>query len=1642
MAVDATTLADYAKYLKRKDDLNEFALRSDKKMVWFNPDPKEKDTYASGEVLSEAGDDYVLKSETGEEHKIKKSAASDRNPVKFDGVEDMAELGYLNEATVLHNLRVRYNQDRIYTYSGLFLVAVNPFKRFPIYGNGIIDMYKGKRRNEMAPHIFALSDGAYRAMLNDRQNQSLLITGESGAGKTENTKKVIQYLAAVAGRSSNGTLEQQILQANPILEAFGNAKTTRNNNSSRFGKFIEIQFNNAGFISGASIVSYLLEKSRVVWQAEKERNYHIFYQLITGSTSDEKKQLSLGPMENFEYMNKSGCYDIAGVNDAQEFKDTRNAMTIMGISNEEQQSIFRILAAILHLGNMQFSPAYGEGSEIKDKNTLNTVANLLNVDASQLEKALIEPRILAGRDLVATHLNPEKAGSSRDALTKALYGRLFNWIVKKINLVLAQERKAYFIGVLDISGFEIFQTNSFEQLCINYTNERLQQFFNNHMFKLEQDEYMAEKINWKFIDFGMDSQATIDLIDGTPQGNPPKAPGILALLDEQSVFPNATDKTFVEKLNAQHGKGKSTKYEEPRFARANPSFSVSHYAGVVNYDALGWLDKNKDPLQNDLETTMKESKDGFVGRLFATDSRAAPVASKGAGKKGANFVTVGFQHKEQLASLISTLKSTNPHFVRCILPNSQQRAGYLEDKVVLDQLRCNGVLEGIKISRQGFPNRVVYAEFVKRYYLLASNVPRTAEDLQKATQAILNTQKLEEDSYRFGLTKIFFRTGALAKIEEAREVKIGELIKGIQAASRGWLSRRNFKIAREYTVAAQIIQQNLRAYLEFKNWPWWKLFAKARPMLKRRNFEKEMKDKDREIGELKSSVQSSNDLKNKLEQNLKSAENNLASIQRDLKAEQERLSNLQSDKEATEAARSELQSKVNDLQSDLEEKEHNLATLTSQKKAADLRAEELEEDLAEEQKLRSGLEKLKKKFEEELDEMRKQHDLEVETISKLEKMKNELQTELEDLTSQSGEDSKAKANLEKAKRALEANLDEVNDKLSSETKEKNELTKAKKSLEAELKALQAALDAEIATRQAHEATIKKLEAALADVNAKLDAETKARAAAEKSKKTLEQQLAQTSEELDTEKKNKETLDKKRKALEDMLEEMKDQLATGGDQAKNLLDSKMKQEQEMEILRKQIEELKLTITKLEKDKARLTAEVAELTAALEAEKTRSADLEKNKKSLQDQIEELNEQASKESNDKSSLDKAKRKIETELAQLKTSLEAETAARQAQEAHGKKLEQQLNENKAEKETIEKNSAALDKRRKALESDLELAHKQLDEEKQAKTQLERRRQEAEKQVEALNEQIEEESHAKRSSDDATTKKNAEIEELKSQIAFITGQKDKAVQALKDNEKQTADLKNASEEAEGALERSERSRKKLEYDIQDIQKLLEEEQKKAVKKDKDQKKYEVEIRQLKQQIEDQMGTTSEQYVTIKTLKEELAELKLGLESMDEKSAQLTRAKKAVDTQVAQLKFEVDELSVSRQRSDKAKKELEERIRELEEQISETPDQVDPTEIRKRDAQIADLRSQVEKETDAKNKAVAAEKNVRKEITNLEEKVEESERIKVNLDRNNKKYESDLADVRQQLEAEVKKSAKLEKSRKDLERQASATKSV
>lgn len=911
------------------------------------------------------GHKVLVQCEDGAQHEILHEHLDRVNPAKFDKASDMAELTFLNEPSVVHNLHSRYKADLIYTYSGLFLVAINPYCPLPIYGKDYINMYRGRAREDTKPHIFAIADEAFRNLVEEGQNQSILVTGESGAGKTENTKKVIQYLAAVAasespaaksGSNSFSNLSQQILRANPILEAFGNAQTVRNNNSSRFGKFIRIQFTSSGQIAGAYIDWYLLEKSRVVKINSNERNYHIFYQLLRGADDKLRRELYLAntEAEDFEYT-KHGNETISGVSDQDEWNALLEAFHVMGMSEQEQMSILRAVAAVLHLGNIRvMKESLRADQAALDSQSLvqaQTACQVLGIPSDAFVEALLHPRVKAGREWVKKVQTPEQVALALDALAKGIYERTFGDLVDRINHRLNRSSSVaddtHFIGVLDIAGFEIFEDNSFEQLCINYTNEKLQQFFNHHMFVLEQEEYAREQIEWKFIDFGRDLQPTIDLIETT---NPI---GIFSCLDEDSVMPKATDKSFTEKL---HGlwDNKTPKY---RRALLHQGFTLTHYAADVEYSTEGWLEKNKDPLNDNVTRLLSASSHKHIADLFAdcADLGDDATTSKTRVKKGL-FRTVAQKHKEQLSTLMNQLHSTHPHFVRCILPNHKKKPKLFNANLVLDQLRCNGVLEGIRIARTGFPNRLPFAEFRSRYEVLCKDMPRGYIEGQVAAKIILEKLNLDKAVYRVGLSKVFFRAGVLAVLEEQRDSLIRDIMSRFQSLAKGFSLRRAINKRLYRAEAARIIQHNFQVYLNMQANPWWRLFVRMRPLLGASHQQAELKKRDEELKKLEvKMIQEAQD-RQKLEEERRRVEQEVQKIQQVLESERvlaldkEEIFKRLQDREA------ELNDKLSGALEDQETLEGQIDDLMLAKQSAEDEVSKLRLQLEQAGKLLMGLE--------------------------------------------------------------------------------------------------------------------------------------------------------------------------------------------------------------------------------------------------------------------------------------------------------------------------------------------------------------------------------------------------------------------------------------------------------------------------------------------------------------------------------------------------------------------------------------------------------------------------------------------------------------------------------------------------------------
>lgn len=778
-----------------------------KNWVWV-PDPTE--LFVKGFVLEYGDGSCKVVVKNGAQESTREIATDqihNCNPAKFNRCNDMAELTHLNEPSVVYNLALRYADDLIYTYSGLFLVAINPYKKLPIYDN----MKLFQTEEKPPPHIFATAQLTFRNLIENRKNQLILVTGESGAGKTENTKKIIQYLLLILS-DKELAIHERILRANPLLESFGNAKTVKNNNSLRFGKFIRISFDPKGLISGAKIDYYLLEKLRVLHQLSQERNYHVFYQLVKGSNKKLLQKLRLsGNIKDYKYISLA-VSDIPGVDDSAEFELLQEAFSVMGFSEETTTSIFAVLAVILHLGNLDFSLWKSEQASFSKNSNLAVVADMLGISEDKLLAALLRPKVKAGREFVQKLRRAAEVKQAIDAFSKHLYEKLFAFVLAQINKQLGGgDESDGFIGVLDIAGFEIFDTNLFEQLCINYTNEKLQQFFNHHLFILEQSEYLREDIQWEFIDFGLDLQPTIDLIES-------KSPmGILDILDDQCILPKASDETFIHKLLDSWGSSQSKKFK-PNKVRSG--FIVDHYAGPVEYNASEWIVKNTDPVSEHVLQLLPELKNAFIRELLG-----GPLSRK---------KTVAQKHKEQLSVLMEQLGQTEPHFVRCILPNLAKKPNRFDKLLVLHQLRCNGVLEGIRIARAGYPNKMTFGDFFDRYAILYDNDAAFTKNSKTNSEIILKHIELDPELYKIGILKLFFKNGILGGLEESRDLKLKNIMTSFQSASRGQLARRRFKELIQTIQALQVVARNfqkLDRMVTNGESPWLHLFVNLKPLL-------------------------------------------------------------------------------------------------------------------------------------------------------------------------------------------------------------------------------------------------------------------------------------------------------------------------------------------------------------------------------------------------------------------------------------------------------------------------------------------------------------------------------------------------------------------------------------------------------------------------------------------------------------------------------------------------------------------------------------------------------------------------------------------------------------------------------------------
>ncbi|XP_051986016.1 myosin-10 isoform X1 [Xyrauchen texanus] len=1645
-----------------------------KKLVWV---PSERHGFEAASIREERGEEvFVELAENGKKALVNKDDIQKMNPPKFSKVEDMAELTCLNEASVLHNLKDRYYSGLIYTYSGLFCVVINPYKNLPIYSENIIEMYRGKKRHEMPPHIYAISESAYRCMLQDREDQSILCTGESGAGKTENTKKVIQYLAHVAsshkgrkdhnipqpespkavklqsGILSYGELERQLLQANPILESFGNAKTVKNDNSSRFGKFIRINFDVTGYIVGANIETYLLEKSRAIRQAKDERTFHIFYQLLAGGGEHLKSDLLLEGFNNYRFLS-NGNITIPGQQDKDNFQETMEAMHIMSFSHDEILSMLKVVSAVMQFGNIVFKKERNTDQASMPENTAaQKLCHLLGMNVMEFTRAILSPRIKVGRDYVQKAQTKEQADFAVEALAKATYERLFRWLVHRINKALDRTKRqgASFIGILDIAGFEIFQLNSFEQLCINYTNEKLQQLFNHTMFILEQEEYQREGIEWSFIDFGLDLQPCIDLIE-----RPANPPGVLALLDEECWFPKATDKTFVDKLVQEQGT--HTKFQKPRQLKDKADFCIIHYAGRVDYKADEWLMKNMDPLNDNVATLLHQSTDKFVAELWKDVDRIVgldQVAGMNETAFGATyktkkgmFRTVGQLYKESLTKLMATLRNTNPNFVRCIIPNHEKRAGKLEPHLVLDQLRCNGVLEGIRICRQGFPNRIIFQEFRQRYEILTPNaIPKGFMDGKQACERMIRALELDPNLYRIGQSKIFFRTGVLAHLEEERDLKITDIIIYFQSVCRGYLARKAFSKKQQQLSALKVLQRNCAAYLKLRHWQWWRLFTKVKPLLQVTRQEEEMQAKDEELIKVKErQVKVENELveMERKHQQLLEEKNILAE---QLQAETELFAEAEEMRARLVAKKQELEEILHDLESRVEEEEERNQSLQNEKKKMQSHIQDLEEQLDEEEAARQKLQLEKVTAEAKIKKMEEDILLLEDQNSKFLKEKKLLEDRVNEMTSQLAEEEEKAKNLGKVKNKQEMMMVDLEERLKKEEKTRQELEKAKRKLDGETTDLQD----QIAELQAQIEELKiqlaKKEEELQAVLARGDEEVVQKNNALKQVREMQAQLAELQEDLESEKAARNKAEKLKRDLSEELEALKTELEDTLDTTAAQQELRTKREQEVAELKKAIDdEMRNHESQVQEMRQRHGTVLEEISEQLEQAKRVKANLEKNKQTLESDNKELASEVKSLQQAKSESEHKRKKLDAQLQEFMARFNEGEKVKGELSDRSHKLQAELDNISTLLEDAEKKGIKLAKDASSLESQLQDTQELLQEETRQKLNLSSRIRQLEEEKNSLLEQQEEEEEARRNLEKQLSTLQAQLVETKKKLEDDVGTLEGLEEVKRKLQKDMEGTSQKLEEKVIAFDKLEKTKNRLQQELDDLMVDLDHQRQIVSNLEKKQKKFDQMLAEEK--------TISARYAEERDRAEaEAREKDTKALSMARALDEALEAKEEFERLNKQLRAEMEDLMSSKDdvgknvhELEKSKRTLEQQVEEMRTQLEELEDELQATEDAKLrlEVNMQAMKAQFDRDLQARDEQNEEKKRALvKQVREMEAELEDERKQRALAVAAKKKLEIDLKDLEAQIEAAnkardeaIKQLRKLQAQMKDYQRE-------
>ena len=1429
------------------------------------------------------------------------------------------------------------------------------------------------------------------------------------------------------------------------MEAYGNAKTIRNDNSSRFGKFIRIHFSAIGKLSSGDIDTYLLEKSRVTFQLKAERCFHIFYQICTGH-KPEINEMCMISTDPYDYKFCSlGETVVKSIDDKEELEATDESFGILGFTQEEKNAIYKMTAGIMHSGNQKFKQkpreeqGEADGTEAADK-----LAYLFGVSSSEWLKAICNPKVKVGTEYVTKGQTVEQISYALSALTKGVFGRLFDWLLKVINRALATDLpRNYWTGILDIAGFEIFEFNTFEQLCINFTNERLQQFFNHHMFILEQEEYKREGIDWIFIDFGMDLQASVDLIE--------KPLGIMSLLEEECLVPKGSDLSFLEKLLKQHlGKTKAISKLKKQ-TKFEAHFELHHYAGTVPYNVTDWLTKNKDPLNGSVVGLYKKSAniqfaDIWASYMSAEDSAAA---GKGKGKKGksGSMLTISSQHRESLGRLMTNLRATQPHFVRCIIPNEIKKPGWMDNNLVLHQLRCNGVLEGIRICRKGFPSRVMYDEWKQRYGILNPNAcPKGVfMEPKKACEKILGgITEIETDAYRFGLTKLFFKAGIIGALEDLRDDTISRVLCKLQTHCRSTLARNRYIKKVNERNGAIIIQRNWRKFQDLKSWPWQGLMFKIKPLLNSAEKRKEMDELVVEYETMKKELDIESKQRKKLEaEHIKLIQGKNRLLQ-NFAGESDAATDAEDRYEALMRTKIDLDGKSKELAERMEDEEEINMDLVSKKRKLEIECKELRKDIDDLEITLSKVEKEKVHVEESVRSKTEELECKDEFVSKISKEKKALQEAHQQLLDDLQAEEDKTNTFTKQKTKLEQQVDDLEQNYEVEKKTRLDLERLKRKLEGDLRlAQETVMDLENDKQRLLE-KLKKADFEYNQLSTRYEDEQALILQLGKKIKELHARIEELEEELEAERAARAKAEKSRSDLARELEELSDRLEEGNNQTQCQIEINKRREAELGKLQRDFEEHNISheanLSGMRKKHADVSAELSEQIDNLQRVKQK---LEKEKSEMKMEIDDLMSTVDSLGKSKSAHEKQGRILEDQHVEFKSKYEDREKEINEAQAHKARQITEINELKRtleEKDTI---SNQLTRTKNSVNQSNDEVRRHLEEETKAKSILAHQVQASQHDYDLLKEQAEEELENKNELMRQLTKLNAEVgqwknkyetdavqrteelEDAKKKLSGRLGEAEESVEAAlakcSSLEKSKGKLQGEIEELTIELERANGACSALEKKQRNFDKIIEEQKAKQEllltdyeQSQKDARDSSNEVFKMKNTYEEALDALEASKRDNKQLQEEMADLSDQMAEGGKSIHELEKAKRSLEVERNELMAGMEETEAAVE-SEEAKTlrftlELQQIKGDIDRTMTEKDEEMDNGR-RNAARTLETIQGQLDTETRSRSEAVRIKKKLEGELSDLEIQLAHSNRQYTENNRQNKELLTQIKEV-------------------------------